>query len=33
MPWLLGGYMWLYLHRPFEFWPALGAMQIEHACT
>jgi len=29
MPWFLGGYMWLYLHRPFEFWPDLGAIQIE----
>ncbi len=29
MIWLLGGYMWLYVHRPFEVWPALGDMQIE----
>jgi O-antigen ligase len=29
MIWLLGGYMWLYVHRPFEIWPALGALQIE----
>ncbi|MFO0930457.1 MAG: O-antigen ligase family protein [Gemmataceae bacterium] len=29
MIWLLGFYMWLYVHRPFEVWPALGAMQIE----
>src|SRR5262245_6460577 len=29
MPWLLGGYMWLYLHRPFEFWPVLGTIQLE----
>lgn len=29
MPWLLGGYMWLYLHRPFEYWTFLGTMQIE----
>src|SRR5262249_48897359 len=26
---LLGGYMWLFVHRPFEIWPALGAIQIE----
>lgn len=29
MIWLLGGYMWLFVHRPFEVWPALGALQIE----
>lgn len=29
MPWLLGGYMWLYLHRPFEYWTFLGTMQVE----
>jgi O-antigen ligase len=29
MIWLLGGYMWLFVHRPFEIWPALGALQIE----
>src|SRR6516225_1747174 len=29
MIWLLGGYMWLFVHRPFEYWPALGALQIE----
>jgi O-antigen ligase len=29
MIWLLGGYMWLYVHRPFEVWPSLGAMQLE----
>jgi O-antigen ligase len=29
MIWLLGGYMWLFVHRPFEVWPVLGAMQIE----
>jgi O-antigen ligase len=29
MIWLLGGYMWLYVHRPFEIWPSLGALQIE----
>jgi hypothetical protein len=31
MIWLLGGYMWLFVHRPFEVWPALGALQIERA--
>jgi O-antigen ligase len=29
MIWLLGGYMWLYVHRPFEVWPALGVLQFE----
>jgi O-antigen ligase len=29
MIWLLGGYMWLFVHRPFEVWPSLGALQIE----
>lgn len=29
MIWLLGGYMWLYVHRPFEVWPALGMLQFE----
>jgi O-antigen ligase len=29
MPWLLAGYMWLYLHRPFEYWEFLGTLQIE----
>jgi O-antigen ligase len=29
MIWLLGGYMWLFVHRPFEVWPGLGALQIE----
>jgi hypothetical protein len=27
--WILGGYMWLYVHRPFEVWPELGDLQIE----
>jgi O-antigen ligase len=31
MIWLLGGYMWLYVHRPFEIWPALSPFQIERA--
>ena len=29
MIWLLGGYMWLFVHRPFEVWPSLGALQLE----
>jgi O-antigen ligase len=29
MQWLLGGYMWLFVHRPFEYYPALGDLQIE----
>jgi O-antigen ligase len=29
MVYLLGGYVWLYIHRPFEVWPALGTLQIE----
>ena len=29
MPWLLAGYVWLYLHRPFEYWTFLGTFQIE----
>jgi O-Antigen ligase len=29
MHWLLGFYMWLFVHRPFEYYPALGDLQIE----
>jgi O-antigen ligase len=29
MVYLLGGYVWLFIHRPFEVWPALGTLQIE----
>jgi O-antigen ligase len=29
MHWLLGGYMWLFIHRPFEYYPALGDLQVE----
>lgn len=29
MHWLLIGYMWLFVHRPFEEWPILGAMRLE----
>src|SRR5262245_41415645 len=31
MIWLLGGYMWLFVHRPFEYWPALGVLQLARA--
>jgi len=29
MVWLLIGYLFLYIHRPFEVWPALGDIRIE----
>lgn len=29
MHWLLAGYVWLYIHRPFEVWPILGTIQLE----
>ena len=29
MIYLLIGYMWLFIHRPFEVWPVLGAVPIE----
>ena len=29
MHWLLAGYMWLFIHRPFEVWPWLGELRIE----
>jgi hypothetical protein len=29
MLWLIGGYLWMYVHRPFEYYKALGDMQIE----
>ena len=29
MIWLLVGYMWLFVHRPFEVWPWLGALHVE----
>jgi O-antigen ligase len=31
MIWLLGGYMWLCIHRPFEYYPMLGDLQLERA--
>jgi len=32
MRWLLVGYMWLYIHRPFEVWPWMGDYSIERVC-
>jgi hypothetical protein len=29
MHWVLGGYLWLYIHRPFEIWSFLGTIQFE----
>lgn len=29
MIWMLGGYMWLSIHRPFEVWPILGTLRLE----
>jgi O-antigen ligase len=29
MHFLLGGYLWLFVHRPFEYYPALGDLQLE----
>lgn len=29
MIWILIGYMWLYVHRPFEVWPQLDGLYIE----
>lgn len=29
MIWLLIGYIWLFVHRPFEVWPVLGDMRLE----
>jgi O-antigen ligase len=29
MHWLLGGYLWLFVHRPFEVYPVLGDLQLE----
>jgi O-antigen ligase len=29
MIWLLIGYMWLFVHRPFEIWPVLANIQLE----
>jgi hypothetical protein len=29
MHWLLVGYIFLFIHRPFEFWPLLGDLHVE----
>ena len=29
MIWFLGGYMWLFVHRPFEYYGLLGELQLE----
>lgn len=29
MIWLLIGYMFLFIHRPFEYWPVLGSIRLE----
>ena len=29
MHWLLIGYMFLFIHRPFELWPVLGDLHVE----
>jgi O-antigen ligase len=29
MIWILGGYMWLFIHRPFEVWLSLSGLHIE----
>jgi hypothetical protein len=29
MQWVLIGYMFLYIHRPFEVWPVLGELRLE----
>jgi O-antigen ligase len=29
MSWILGGYMWLFIHRPFEVWDTWGALHVE----
>ena len=29
MHWLLIGYMYLFIHRPFEIWPELGEYRVE----
>jgi hypothetical protein len=30
MLWILIGYMFLFIHRPFEVWPSLGELRIEY---
>jgi hypothetical protein len=29
MFWLLAGYLWLFVHRPFEVWPTIGEFHLE----
>lgn len=29
MVWIIVGYMWLFMHRPFEVWPILGTLRLE----
>ncbi len=29
MIWVIIGYMWLFIHRPFEVWPILGTLRLE----
>src|SRR5437660_1438559 len=29
MRWVLIGYMFLFIHRPFEVWPVLGDLHVE----
>jgi O-antigen ligase len=29
MLWLLIGYIWLFIHRPFEVWPKIGELHVE----
>ena len=29
MHWMLIGYMFLFIHRPFEVWPWLGELHVE----
>jgi O-antigen ligase len=30
MLYVLIGYMWLFIHRPFEIWPVLGTLRVEY---
>ena len=32
MIWLLGAYMWLFIHRPFEVWPVWADLRAERVC-
>jgi len=31
MIWILVGYMWLFLHRPFEIWPIFATVRLERS--